>query len=116
MLRQSILQIIMLRQIQLRRLTNQLTIVCAICSYIENELTHRDWDLHVQEIANGMNNSEHTSTGQVPNVVVFGQSMPQRGCEYDDFIDINPDKSRNKSTFDRIRCKVQEYLPVNIPK
>lgn len=86
------------------------SVVYAIRSYVENELCHRDWDLHLQEIANAMNNSKHTSTGQEPNVIVFGQNMPQRGYEYDNFIDANSDRSRNKEAFDKIREKVQGYL------
>lgn len=40
-----------------------------IKSFIANDTSHHDWDVHLQEIADAMNNSKHTRT---PSVVVFG--------------------------------------------
>lgn len=86
------------------------SVVYAIKSYIENELAHRDWDLHIREVANAMNNSKHTSTSQVPSIVVYGQIMPQHGHEYTDFVDANQAFSRSQKTFETMRAKVRECL------
>lgn len=64
----------------------------------------------MQELANAMNNSKHTSTSHIPNVVVFGQNMPQNGSEYDNFIDANSENSRSKKTIDEMREKVRGHL------
>lgn len=56
----------------------------AIKSFFENDKSHRDWDIHLQEIADAMNNSKHTATDETPNSVVFGQKMPQHASEYED--------------------------------
>lgn len=92
------------------------TIGNAIKSFIENEFSHRDWDVHLQEIANAINNSIHTSTGETPNSVVFGQIMPQHASEYSSFIDKNDSAVRNIDHFSKIRDKVREHLKLAYEK
>lgn len=86
------------------------TIGNAIKSFIENEFKHRDWDIHLQEIANAINNSHHTSTNETPKSIVFGQLMPQHGSAYDNFIDKNKDVVREPSHFEKIREQVRMHL------
>lgn len=48
---------------------------------------HRDWDLHISEIACALRTSKHESTGCTPYFINFGREMIINGKEYDE---INP--------------------------
>lgn len=92
------------------------TIGNAIKSFIENDASHRDWDLHLQEIANAMNNSKHTSTSETPCAIVFGQNMPQHGSEYENFVDKNVKPNRDQAHFSTLRNKIRECLKIAYEK
>lgn len=86
------------------------TIGTAIRTFVINDFTHREWDVHLQEIASAINHSVHTSTQEIPSTVLFGQRMPQKGVEYDIIVDVQNPNTDPRSTFDLIRSKVAENL------
>lgn len=51
------------------------TVGNSIRSYIEDDDSHRDWDLHVSEIACAMNSSIHSTTRHSPYEINFGHNM-----------------------------------------
>lgn len=53
----------------------------AIRCYIQSD--HRDWDLHLQEIACALRSSYHRTIGVPPYLAVFGQDMISCGEDYD---------------------------------
>lgn len=86
------------------------TIVNAIRTFITNDLTHQNWDENIQEIANAINNSVHTSTGETPYEINFGQKMAQHAQEYTTLIDANSEASRDKTKIEKMRQQVQQRL------
>lgn len=54
----------------------------AIRSYLKDAINHKDWDVHIAEIACAMNTSKHTSTGMSPYFVLFGKHMLTSGNDY----------------------------------
>lgn len=82
----------------------------AIRSYIKDQTNHRDWDENVNEIANAINQSVHTSTGQTPYEINFGQRMPQHASEYNDTIDVNESVANKKQKLEKLRMEIQDRL------
>lgn len=58
------------------------TIGAAIRCYIKD--SHRDWDLHIQEIASALRSSVSEVTKYSPNYLVFGRKVPISGDFYED--------------------------------
>lgn len=56
------------------------SIVAAIRAYVDND--HTNWDQHLSSITGALRNSVHSSTGQSPYYVVFGQQMIQHAGSY----------------------------------
>ena len=64
------------------------TIGNAIRAYIRDDTDHKSWDSHIQEIANAINHSCHSSTGETPYFINFCQYMAQNGKEYQESVEI----------------------------
>lgn len=58
------------------------TIETAIRAYLKDEVNHRVWDVHLNEIACAMNTAKHTSTSLSPYFVLFGMQMCTSGTDY----------------------------------
>lgn len=56
------------------------SIVAAIRAYVEDDQS--TWDQHLSSITSALRNAVHTSTGQSPHFVVFGQHMIQHAGSY----------------------------------
>lgn len=65
------------------------TIGTALRTFLREDMNHREWDKHVNIIANAMNAAVHTSTDSTPHEVVFGRKMVQRGNEHQLLLDVN---------------------------
>lgn len=87
------------------------TVGNALKSFILSELNHRNWDVHVEEIANAMNHAVHTSTKETPYEIVFGMKMAQHGQQYQTTIDVNQEneRRRNRTKFlEKIQARINE--------
>lgn len=74
---------------------------------------HRDWDLHISEIACAMRTSKHESTGSTPYFLNFGREMVISGGEYDDLNRKNYDidgVNERSANLKQIRKIVKEKL------
>lgn len=86
------------------------TIGNAIRAYIKNDADHKNWDQHLCEVANAINHSSHTSTGETPYMVNFGQRMPQHASEYRESIDANDSNGSKTEYLSKVRKLVQIRL------
>jgi len=57
------------------------SIICAIRAYIKE--SHKEWDLHLQEVVSALRNVVHSSTKYSPHYLVFGQHQIVHGSEYE---------------------------------
>lgn len=58
------------------------TVETAIRTHLMNEANHRQWDVHLSEIACAVNTAKHTSTNLSPYFVIFGLHMCTSGSDY----------------------------------
>lgn len=86
------------------------TIGNAIRAYIRDDADHKNWDKNIQEIANAINQSCHSSTQETPSYVVFGQHMPQHATEYSNFVDSNEEAKLSPNDLLKLREIVQQRL------
>lgn len=56
------------------------TIIAAIRAYVDGDQT--TWDVHLSAIASAIRNGAHSSAGQSPYFIVFGQHMVQHAASY----------------------------------
>ena len=82
----------------------------ALRTFVLNDIDHRNWDLKIPEIANAINCAVHTTTGETPYEINFGQKMPQHADEYRDILDVNEDPSRKKTDFEKMRERIQTRI------
>lgn len=86
------------------------TIGNALRAFLINDVDHRNWDEKIPEIANAINCAVHTTTGETPFKINFGQTMPQHADEYKNVIEANVIPSRTTSEFRKLREKVQQRI------
>lgn len=82
----------------------------ALRMFLREDIDHRKWDEKINEIANALNSSTHTSTNKTPYEINFGQKMAQHASEYGAHIDVNEPTGRNESDFNWMREQVQKRL------
>lgn len=58
------------------------TVVNAIRAYIKDDKSHRDWDLHLHELACAINNSVHSAIKMTPFYAVFGERLAHTGEDH----------------------------------
>lgn len=86
------------------------TIGNALRAFLINDVDHRNWDEKIPEIANAINCAVHTTTGETPFEINFGQKMPQHADEYKNVIEANNIPSRTATEFGKLRDKVQQRI------
>lgn len=82
----------------------------ALRMFLRKDVDHRRWDEKVNEIANAVNSSIHSSTQKTPYEINFGQKMIQHAAEYKSHIDINEPNRRDEPAFQVLRQQVQKRL------
>lgn len=82
----------------------------ALRMFLREDVEHRKWDEKINEIANAINSSTHTTTGKTPYELNFGQKMPQHANEYQVHVDANDANKRDATTFQTFREKVQKRI------
>lgn len=82
----------------------------ALRVFLREDVEHRKWDEKINEIANAINSSTHTTTQKTPYELNFGQKMPQHANDYHTHIDVNDQNSRDESVFQALRDKVQKRI------
>lgn len=82
----------------------------ALRTFVIDDLDHKNLDAKINETANAINSSTHTTTGKSPYEINFGQYMPQHADEYKNVIDANEVPSREKSDFEKLREKVRTRI------
>lgn len=76
----------------------------------KDDTDHKNWDNHIQEIANAINHSCHSGTKETPYYVNFGQHMAQHASEYRQFVDANETTEINRDSVIKMRKQVQARL------
>lgn len=56
------------------------SVLAAVRSYIRGD--HREWDVHIHEIAGALRNAVHSSTGFSPHYLTFGFNLIRHGSMY----------------------------------
>lgn len=82
----------------------------ALRVYLREDCNHKKWDEKINEIANAINSSTHTTTQKTPYELNFGQKMAQHANEYRLHIDANESNQRDEVTFQALREKVLERI------
>lgn len=82
----------------------------ALRVFLREDVNHRQWDENINEIANAINCSVHSSTNKSPYEINFGQKMAQHANEYSNHIDVNEPNNRDSFSFQRLRERVQKRI------
>lgn len=82
----------------------------ALKSFMIEELNHKSWDLHINEINCAINSAKHTSTGKSPYEVLFGMRMVQDATQYNEIVDVNEQRQLSELDRTRMQRKIQEKL------
>lgn len=82
------------------------TITNAIRAYITNDLGHKKWDEHIDEIACALNSSVHSTTSMTPYEVLFGMPYRLLGIEHVGPLAFNESEMERRKRIELIREKV----------
>lgn len=82
----------------------------ALRVFLREDVDHRKWDEKINEIANAINSSIHTTTQKTPYELNFGQKMAQHANDYRTHIDANDQGNRDEAAFQVLREKVQKRI------
>lgn len=82
----------------------------ALRVFLREDVDHKKWDEKVNEIANAINSSTHTTTKKSPYEINFGQKMAQHANEYQRHLDVNEPSNRDESAFQTLRERVQKRI------
>lgn len=82
----------------------------ALRIFLREDVDHKKWDEKINEIANAINSSTHSTTQKTPYELNFGQKMAQHANDYQLHVDTNDQSARSEVTFRALREKVQKRI------
>lgn len=82
----------------------------ALRVFLREDVDHKKWDEKINEIANAINSSTHSTTQRTPYELNFGQKMAQHASEYRIHVDANDPNQRDDLSFQVLREKVQKRI------
>lgn len=85
------------------------SIINAIKAYIRDDLSHKEWDSRLAEIAAALNSSPHTATEYPPHMVLYGDNLILNGDAHRIRMD-GPDLGGHFERLSQIRERVQNNL------
>lgn len=86
------------------------TIGNALRIFMIEELNHKKWDEHVDEIASAINSAVHTGTQKSPYEINYGQKRIQHADHYEERVDVNATRPRDQTYFERMRNVFSFYI------
>lgn len=89
-------------------------IVTAIRCALNKQLSHKNWDESIPNIAMAIRTSVHESTGFSPYFINFGRHMVSNGSEYDHLRKLGPDKEPDPTKMSEEMKKLYEVVRLNL--
>lgn len=89
-------------------------IVTAIRCALNKQLSHKNWDDSIPNIAMAIRTSVHESTGFSPYFINFGRHMVSNGSEYDHLRKLAPDVEYDPTRMSEDMKKLYEVVRMNL--